>query len=144
MLTNGLKVSTAGLVALFSTILSWGVGRWWLSSGHAALQIGWLTGVLLIAMAAVVVITGSRMWRMRRGRTHVEPLVAARILGQKRGARAQFEQRGGVAAAVQRARQAFAQHRLFLGECKIHGRRSLQSPSRDFAMIPRWISFEPP
>lgn len=80
MLTNGLKVSTAGLVALFSTILSWGVGRWWLSSGHAALQIGWLTGILLIAMAAVVVITGSRMWRMRRGRTHVEPVVAARVL----------------------------------------------------------------
>ncbi len=81
MLRNGLKLSTTGLVALVVTVLSWGVGRWWLSGGHAAPQIGWLTGALLIAMAVVVVITGSRMWRMRRGRTHVEPVVAARILG---------------------------------------------------------------
>lgn len=81
MLRSGLKVSTAAFVALFATILSWGAGRWWLSAGNAAPQIGWLAGALLIAMAAVVVITGSRMWRMRRGRTHVEPVVAARVLG---------------------------------------------------------------
>lgn len=81
MLRNGLKVSTAGFVALFATILSWGAGRWWLSGGNGAPQIGWLAGALLIAMAVVVVITGSRMWRMRRGRTHVEPVVAARVLG---------------------------------------------------------------
>lgn len=81
MLRSGLKASTTGFVALVVTVLSWIVGRWWLSGGHAAPQIGWLTGGLLIAMAAVVVITGSRMWRMRRGRTHVEPVVAARILG---------------------------------------------------------------
>lgn len=81
MLRSGLKRSTTGLVALFATIISWGVGRWWMSGGHSAPQIGWLTGGLLVAMAVVVVLTGSRMWRMRRGRTHVEPVVAARILG---------------------------------------------------------------
>lgn len=80
MLTHGLRLSTTLLVTLAVTVLSWGVGRWWVSGGHAALQVGWLAGVLLIGMALVVVVTGSRMWRMRRGRTHVEPVVAARLL----------------------------------------------------------------
>lgn len=81
MLRQGLKVSTLALVALLLTVLSWGIGRWWLSGGNAALQIGWLAGALLLGMAVVVVVTGSRMWRMRHGRTHVEPVVAARVLG---------------------------------------------------------------
>ncbi len=81
MLRDGLKTSTVALVALLLTVVSWGVGRWWLSAGNAALQVGWLSGVLLIGMAVIVVVTGSRMWRMRHGRTHVEPVVAARILG---------------------------------------------------------------
>lgn len=81
MLRDGLKTSTVALVALLLTVLSWGVGRWWLAGGHAALQIGWLAGALLIGMAVIVVATGSRMWRMRHGRTHVEPVVAARLLG---------------------------------------------------------------
>src|SRR5699024_10707266 len=44
-------------------------------------RVGWLAGALLIGMAVIVVVTGSRMWRMRQGRTHVEPVVAARVLG---------------------------------------------------------------
>ncbi|MGO1166147.1 MAG: DUF3180 domain-containing protein [Janibacter sp.] len=81
MLRAGLKTSTLVLVALVLTVLSWGIGRWWLTGGHPALQIGWLAGALLLGMAIVVVVTGSRMWRMRHGRTHVEPVVAARVLG---------------------------------------------------------------
>lgn len=81
MLRDGLKTSTVALVALLLTVLSWGAGRWWLAGGNAALQIGWLAGALLIGMAVIVVVTGSRMWRMRHGRTHVEPVVAARLLG---------------------------------------------------------------
>lgn len=81
MLRDGLKISTVVLVALLLTVLSWGAGRWWISGGNAALQVGWLAGALLIGMAVIVVVTGSRMWRMRHGRTHVEPVVAARILG---------------------------------------------------------------
>lgn len=81
MLREGLKRSTVGFVTLIVTVLSWGIGRWWLSGGNPALQIGWLAGILLVGMAVIVVVTGSRMWRLRQGRTHVEPVVAARILG---------------------------------------------------------------
>lgn len=81
MLTHGVKVSAVALVTLAVTVLSWGVGRWWLASGHSAPRIGWLAGLLLFGMALVVAAAGSRMWRMRRGRTHVPPLVAARLLG---------------------------------------------------------------
>lgn len=81
MLRTGLKTSTMVLVAVVVMVVSGGIGRWWLTGGHAALRIGWVAGVLLVAMAAVVVVAGSRMWRMRRGRTHVEPVVAARLLG---------------------------------------------------------------
>jgi hypothetical protein len=45
------------------------------------MRVGWIAGALLVGMAVIVVVAGSRMWRMRRGRTHVEPLVAARLLG---------------------------------------------------------------
>ena len=81
MLKHGLKLSVVALVALAVTVLSWGVGRWWLGAGHSAPHVGWLAGLLLLAMALVVAVAGSRMWRMRRGRTHVPPLVAARVLG---------------------------------------------------------------
>ena len=80
MLKHGLKLSVVALVALAVTVLSWGVGRWWLSGGRPAPQVGWVAGLLLLAMALVVAFAGSRMWRMRRGRTHVPPLVAARLL----------------------------------------------------------------
>lgn len=81
MLRTGLKISTTVLVAFAVMVLSWGFGRWWITGGHAGLRIGWVAGVLLVGMAVVVVVAGSRMWRMRRGRTHVEPVVAARLLG---------------------------------------------------------------
>lgn len=81
MLREGLRISTVLVVTVAVAVLSWGVGRWWLAEGHPALQIGWIAGALLLGMAVVVVVAGSRMWRMRRGRTHVEPVVAARLLG---------------------------------------------------------------
>lgn len=81
MLKHGLRVSVTALVALVVTMLSWGFGRWWISSGHAAPHVGWFAGVLLLGMAVIVAFAGSRMWRMRRGRTHVQPIVAARLLG---------------------------------------------------------------
>lgn len=81
MLRQGVRLTTIMLVLLGATVLSWGLARWWVSGGHAPLRVGWLPGGLLIGMALVVVATGSRMWRMRRGETHVEPLVAARLLG---------------------------------------------------------------
>ena len=81
MLRDGLKISTVALIALVVTVLSWGFGQWWLAAGHPAFRVGWLAGALLIGMAVIVVVTGSRMWRMRQGRTHVEPVVAARVLG---------------------------------------------------------------
>lgn len=81
MLRTGLKISTTVLVAVAVMVLSWGFGRWWITGGHAGLRIGWVAGALLVGMAVVVVVAGSRMWRMRRGRTHVEPVVAARLLG---------------------------------------------------------------
>lgn len=81
MLRHGLRISTVVLVTVVITMLSWGIGRWWLAGGNAALRIGWIAGALLVAMAVIVVVAGSRMWRMRRGRTHVEPVVAARLLG---------------------------------------------------------------
>lgn len=76
-----MRTSTVALVALAVAAVSAGIGRWWLTGGHAALRIGWVAGALLVGMAVVVVVAGSRMWRMRRGRTHVEPVVAARVLG---------------------------------------------------------------
>lgn len=81
MLQRGLGVTTVAVVLVASGALSWSAGHWWLAGGHAPLRVGWLTGLLLLAMGGIVLVTGSRMWRMRRGRTHVEPLVAARILG---------------------------------------------------------------
>ena len=81
MLRTGLKISTMALVVVVVMVISWGFGRWWLTGGNAGLRIGWVAGVLLVGMAVVVVVAGSRMWRMRRGRTHVEPVVAARLLG---------------------------------------------------------------
>ena len=81
MLKHGLKFSVVAQAAVAVTALSWGVGRWWLTSGHPAPRIGWLAGLLLFGMALIVAVAGSRMWRMRRGRTHVPPLVAARLLG---------------------------------------------------------------
>lgn len=81
MLRQGVQLATVMLVLLGATVLSWGLGRWWVSGGRTLMEIGWLPGGLLIGMALVVVATGSRMWRMRRGETHVEPLVAARLLG---------------------------------------------------------------
>lgn len=80
MLTHGLKVSTTLLVAAVPAVLSWGFGRWWLTSGHSAMSIGWIAGALLVGMAVVVVVAGLRMWRMRRGGALVAPLVAARLL----------------------------------------------------------------
>ena len=81
MLREGLKISTVALIALVVTVLSWAFGQWWIAAGHTAFRVGWLAGALLIGMAVIVVVTGSRMWRMRQGRTHVEPVVAARVLG---------------------------------------------------------------
>lgn len=81
MLTHGVKITTAAIVLVAAGALSWSFGRWWLAGGHSPLRIGWLAGALLIGMGVVVLVAGARMWRMRRGRTHVEPLVAARILG---------------------------------------------------------------
>ncbi|WP_338748592.1 DUF3180 domain-containing protein [Janibacter alittae] len=81
MLRTGLKISTTAFVTVAVMVLSWGFGRWWLTGGHSGLRVGWVAGVLLVGMAVVVVVAGSRMWRMRRGRTHVEPVVAARLLG---------------------------------------------------------------
>ncbi len=81
MLREGLRTSVVLLIAAAVTVLSWGFGRWWLTGGHSAMRVGWIAGALLVGMAVIVVVAGSRMWRMRRGRTHVEPLVAARLLG---------------------------------------------------------------
>ena len=81
MLRHGLRVTTVLVTGAATTVLSWSAGRWWLNSGHAPVQVGWLVGVLLVAMAAVLLYAGRPMWRMRRGKGHVEPLVAARLLG---------------------------------------------------------------
>lgn len=81
MLTRGLRVSTVVVVLAAAAALSWSFGRWWLAGGHPPLRVGWFAGVILLGMGVVVVVTGARMWRMRHGRTHVEPVVAARILG---------------------------------------------------------------
>lgn len=81
MLERGLRLPTVLVVLLACGALSWSFGRWWITGGHAPLRVGWLAGALLVAMGAIVLVTGRRMWRMRHGRTHVEPLVAARILG---------------------------------------------------------------
>lgn len=81
MLDRGLKLSTLAAVIVVAGALSWAFARWWISGGHAPMRVGWLAGVLLVGMGAVVVVTGRRMWRMRHGQAHVEPLVAARILG---------------------------------------------------------------
>lgn len=81
MLRRGISISMVALVAAAAAVLSWAVGSWWIDGGRAPLRVGWLAGVLLLAMGAVVLAAGSRMWRQRRGRTHVPPLVAARLLG---------------------------------------------------------------
>ncbi|MEN3121254.1 DUF3180 domain-containing protein [Janibacter terrae] len=81
MLSRGLRLPTVLAVVVGTGVLSWSVGRWWLAGGNAPLRVGWLAGVLLLGMAVVVVAAGARMWRMRHGRTHVAPVVAARILG---------------------------------------------------------------
>lgn len=81
MLTHGLKSTTATVVLIAAGALSWSFGRWWLAGGHSPLRVGWFAGVLLLGMGVIVLAAGARMWRMRRGRVHVEPLVAARILG---------------------------------------------------------------
>ncbi|QBF45071.1 DUF3180 domain-containing protein [Janibacter limosus] len=81
MLERGLRSSTVAIVLVAVGVLSWAGGRWWVAGGHAPMRVGWLAGVLLLGMGLVVVATGRRMWRMRRGQGHVEPLVAARILG---------------------------------------------------------------
>ena len=80
MLDRGLRLPTVLGVLAVAGVLSWGFGRWWISGGHSPLRVGWFTGVLLLGMAAVVVVTGRRMWRMRHGRAHVGPIVAERIL----------------------------------------------------------------
>ncbi|GAA8850985.1 hypothetical protein DUHN55_36190 [Helicobacter pylori] len=80
MLDRGLRLHTVLAALALAGVLSWGFGRWWVAGGHAPLRIGWLTAVLLVGMAVIVVAAGRRMWRMRRGRTHVPPIVAERIL----------------------------------------------------------------
>ncbi|UUZ44218.1 DUF3180 domain-containing protein [Janibacter limosus] len=87
MLERGLRSSTVAIVLVAVGVLSWAGGRWWVAGGHAPMRVGWLAGVLLLGMGLVVVATGRRMWRMRRGRGHVEPLVAARIPGLAPGQR---------------------------------------------------------
>lgn len=81
MLTRGLKIPTVAVVLVAVAALSWSFGRWWLAGGNSPMRVGWLAGVLLLGMGVIVVVTGHRMRRMRHGRTHVEPVVAARILG---------------------------------------------------------------
>lgn len=81
MLDRGLRWSTVTVVLAAAAVLSWAFGRWWIAGGHPPLRVGWLAGVVLLGMGAVVLGMGLRMWRMRHGRTHVEPVVAARILG---------------------------------------------------------------
>lgn len=81
MLDRGLRWPTLAVVLAAMAALSWSFGRWWLAGGHPPLRVGWLAGVVLLGMGAVVLGMGRRMWRLRHGRTHVEPVVAARILG---------------------------------------------------------------
>ena len=75
------RVSTILITAIIAALVSWILGRWWLGAGNGPVQVGWFVGLLLIGMAVVVLGAGLRMWRMRSGRTHVPPLVAARLLG---------------------------------------------------------------
>lgn len=81
MLDRGLRVPTVVVVLGAAAALSWSIGRWWLAGGNAPLRVGWFAGILLLAMGGIVVAAGWRMWRMRHGRAHVEPVVAARVLG---------------------------------------------------------------
>ena len=67
MLREGVKIPMLAIVALAVTVLSWGLGRWWISGGHPALQIGWLAGALLIGMAVNSMIRERRA-RNRAGR----------------------------------------------------------------------------
>lgn len=81
MLRQGLRPWTVVLTALVAMLASWAVGRWWLDGGNQPVRVTWLAGALLVGMAVAVLVMGRRMWRHRYRGAHVEPLVAARVLG---------------------------------------------------------------
>ena len=146
MLQRGLGVATVSVVLVASGALSWSAGHWWLAGGHAPLRVGWLTGLLLLAMGGIVLVTGSRMWRMRRGRTHVEPLVAARILGLAQASAVTGAIIAGLylgqALALLRAVDRLADHRPGIRyapwkRVRTH-RRPRRSPARSGLRPPSW------
>lgn len=79
---NGIRATALVIVALVTTILAWAGLRWWLSSGSALLDPGWLGLVVMVALTLTLGIVGWPVKKVRDGSAehHVSPLRAARAL----------------------------------------------------------------
>lgn len=79
---NGIRATTLVIIALITTILAWAGLRWWLSSGSALLDPGWLGLVVMVALMVALAIVGWPVKKVRDGTAehHVSPLRAARAL----------------------------------------------------------------
>jgi hypothetical protein len=79
---RGLRWSQLAAVALMVGLLSWLGWRWYLDAGHLLGPVGWVSAVLLVAMAVLVVSAGLPVRRFLRGeaRKTLNPVRAARTL----------------------------------------------------------------
>ena len=79
---SGLRWSQVTAVALAVGLLSWVGWRFYLNAGHLLGPVSWVSAVLLVAMAVLVVSAGLPVRRFLRGeaRKTLNPLRAARTL----------------------------------------------------------------
>lgn len=86
---DGLRVTTLVIVALVAVILGWVAMKWWVSSGHAVPEPGWVGLVVMAFLGAGILVAGYQVKQVRDGRslTVVSPIRAARtlVLGQAAG-----------------------------------------------------------
>ena len=83
---EGLRITTLVIVSLVAVILGWVGMKWWVSSGHAVPDPGWVGLVVMAFLGGGVLVAGFQVRQIRDGRsqTPMSPLRAARtlVLGQ--------------------------------------------------------------
>jgi hypothetical protein len=79
---RGVRWSLLAMVALVVGVVSWVGWRFWLASGHLLGGASWVSAVLLVVMAALVIGAGLPVRRFLRGRATkpLSPIRAARTL----------------------------------------------------------------
>ncbi len=83
---DGIRVPTLVLIALATTVVAWLGLQWWLSSGPAMPDQGWLGLIAMLALTGALLALGWPVKKLRDGTAEhfISPIRAARtlVLGQ--------------------------------------------------------------